>query len=804
MCCDGSHLDITGVCKQLQLNGEVGPNQFIDCQRASGGKWVEYGKWARWPPKCLVAPFSRDNHLGNTGYPLDHTTVPDPEIREPFFDWIIPSHVLDDLGQDEATCVLRLRYNISSTDYNGWLGFAQDKHNSDAIDSLFNGDNARLPTNPEGDFIGFSRSEGVSTAFPLKLNVDTAHVSRVFEDRSHTFKIKKRPSSHPCANERIFNLNVKGRRGTLAEVYPAVQYDFTPSDLELREGECIHFQWTGSDANPETNEGHGRKMTDRTNLVELAERGTNIPVRHGYAGVTDGANSWLLWASMFPDELTVRRMAYLDQELTGLCDDLEEDEDAADNCKQLNAASAYFDGGLVQMNRPGWYAYMSTRNNDFSTQTQKGLIFVHHWTIFWIVGAAATAVALLLMCLCYARYKIVMQPDRGIAQSPLGGCILFFSNMVVSCLERTWFWRHPFTSLLLLVCVCLYGVGYWQAIDDGEAAPTYPFAKGFGRCLDILCNLIFLPVLRNLASWLRTTPLSKILPLDDNLYFHKAVAALIVICASGHITNHYLKFYWHSRVGSGLSIPQQAYMRYTGLSGHLIVLCMTLMFLTALERFRRRHWTIWFTNFTFSGHSLFVRTHKLWILVLILLWTHSKAFWHYSIFPVCLVIIDKIIGRLRGKEQVELVSAMMPTRDVLHLVMQPTNGRRFKFQAGQYLFLMCPEVSKTEWHPFTISSSPWESTFSVHIRSRSDMDWTHALRKVLIPEQDGQAKAMPARASLQEKFEKSQAPRGAANGPPPHQAIEVGRHRLYVGVLQAPTGPSSPSVPVGISRCRLI
>ena len=34
------------------------------------------------------------------------------------------------------------------------------------------------------------------------------------------------------------------------------------------------------------------------------------------------------------------------------------------NCKQLNGASAYFDGGLVEMKTAGTHYIASTRNND--------------------------------------------------------------------------------------------------------------------------------------------------------------------------------------------------------------------------------------------------------------------------------------------------------------------------------------------------------------------------------------------------------------------------------------------------------
>lgn len=39
------------------------------------------------------------------------------------------------------------------------------------------------------------------------------------------------------------------------QVYPSVEYDFVPSELEVEVGTWLHFQWTGSDANPNGNAG---------------------------------------------------------------------------------------------------------------------------------------------------------------------------------------------------------------------------------------------------------------------------------------------------------------------------------------------------------------------------------------------------------------------------------------------------------------------------------------------------------------------------------------------------------------------
>lgn len=213
-------------------------------------------------------------------------------------------------------------------DYDGWNTFA-DK----------NGAASPVQDNPTVDIGG-----GIS----LKLAMNTDQYGRTFEDRSSTFFLKPRDSD--TKGKTIYNLNVKGQRGNIVQNYPSVEYDFSPSVLTITPGDCIHRQVTGSNTTP-AGAGQGRESTDRSNFVQINKPSVNYPTMiHAVTIIQkpldDGFQTVKDWAMQYQND------------------------------NELDDARPYFDMG-VQCDLPkGAYYYMSSRTNNFTNRSQKGVINV--------------------------------------------------------------------------------------------------------------------------------------------------------------------------------------------------------------------------------------------------------------------------------------------------------------------------------------------------------------------------------------------------------------------------------------------
>lgn len=426
---------------------------------------------------CAKTQFSRVNQLGNA---LSDTVI---SQSAPASAGVVSSHVTENLNANRflwtipqipktrkgsayfssmetayQSCVLRVRYNISSADFQPWPIGAVDSGTARMVDyhnnSLTTTD-TRTPLHQDPYvYIGAGDSSSKSDKF-VKLKVNTNQYSRTFQDRSYVFSIKPLPTASKAADNeadtpeidytsiktalqnggKIYNVNVRGKRGNIVQVYPSVEYDFVPNALALSKYDMIHFQWTGSDYNPRRgcNDGQGgppdlntystdananqNPRADRSNVVLTYHMGYNVPMDYlgfdhnnqnlTYAQKVSTAKATVLENAPCYDPATdsaatatqcyntIMRLAYLNQQsdvgslslrgskacLTQTQLDAIASNDVADfhplNCAKLNAKPyPYFDGGILFTKKSGWFPYFSSRNNNFSNRQQIGVICI--------------------------------------------------------------------------------------------------------------------------------------------------------------------------------------------------------------------------------------------------------------------------------------------------------------------------------------------------------------------------------------------------------------------------------------------
>jgi len=346
-----------------------------DCIKNAGYVWNTVPSWGLSQPECAQTAFTRENHLGNS------FTAFESHYNFSFAS-SIPTNWSDPSGSDcvansNCACVLRIRYNISTAD--GSTNSETDYEEYGApypnIDSSSNGRASPITQNPKVTLDGFT----------VKLAINTNQFGRTFQDRTHVYHVLPRPDNVD-STARIFNLGVRGKRGNIVQAYPATEYDYAPSFLTVNTFDYIHFQWTGCDHNPAGNAGEGADQTDRSNIMQMKSKADSKPITDDWVS----ANPDLL---LFPDVALRGFMTYQGQTN---CDTNSNDDNADDNCFKLNASPQLFDAGLIKMNVTGTYAYMSSRNNNFSNRGQKGSLYVNSVIPTWAVGFVVAGAAVFL------------------------------------------------------------------------------------------------------------------------------------------------------------------------------------------------------------------------------------------------------------------------------------------------------------------------------------------------------------------------------------------------------------------------
>ncbi|KAK5170974.1 uncharacterized protein LTR77_004118 [Saxophila tyrrhenica] len=301
--------------------------------------------------------------------------------------------------------------------------------------------------------------------------------------------------------------------------------------------------------------------------------------------------------------------------------------------------------------------------------------------------------------------------------------------------------------------IALFIIGWYVQANDERLAPLNTlefsvwFSRGAGLNLAVDVTLILFPMCRNLLRIIR--PKIRWLPLDESQWFHRQVAYSILIWTIVHTSSHYVNFFnvERSQVRAEAAV-QIHYTQAGGITGHVMLLCMLLMYTTAHAKIRQQSYeTFWYTHHLFIPFFLAMYTHATGCFVRDTVppispfagspfWNHCIGYegWRWELVAGALYLGERIYREIRSRRQTEIIKVVRHPYDAVEIQFRKPSMR---YKAGQWLFLNLPSVSAHQWHPFTITSCPFDPYISVHVRQVGD--FTRALASALGagPEQAG-------------------------------------------------------------------
>jgi len=303
--------------------------------------------------------------------------------------------------------------------------------------------------------------------------------------------------------------------------------------------------------------------------------------------------------------------------------------------------------------------------------------------------------------------------------------------------------RKQFKAPKLLFHFCfwafhwgIFAYGWYKQASDIRLAGlnTLTFSvwisRGAGLVLSVDCMLILLPVCRTIMKVVR--PKIRFLPLDENLWMHRQLAYSILLFTCLHVCAHYVNFY-NVEIGQirPVSALQIHYAQAGGITGHVMLTCMFFMYTTAHARIRQQSFeTFWYTHHLFIPFFLALYTHTVGCFVRDSVegyspfagkdyWDHCIGYlgWRWELWTGGFYLIERLWREVRARRSTEITRVVRHPYDVVEIQFDKPS---FKYKAGQWLFLQVPSISKYQWHPFTITSCPFDPYVSVHVRQVGD------------------------------------------------------------------------------------
>lgn len=303
-----------------------------------------------------------------------------------------------------------------------------------------------------------------------------------------------------------------------------------------------------------------------------------------------------------------------------------------------------------------------------------------------------------------------------------------------------WAVKGPEVLFLALVFLMMIAFGVWQFVKY-LTYDQYTPAFGWGVVLSKTCAGVLYPtfffLILSMSRWLSTFLrrfyfISRFINWDLSQSFHIKISIVALVFATlhaiGHLSGSFVFGSKANRQGAvanavGPDAVPRSYTSYLrSLPGWTGLTSLGMFYLLALMSMPQvRKW----------NYEIFQLGHLLMFPIIGFMMAHGTAallqwpmFGYWLAFPTVMVLFERI-WRLILSFRPIIADLELLDEETVVITANVPKTRPWDYKAGQYVFVQVPQLSRFQWHPFTVSTCI-KNTMQVHIKA--DGDWTNQLR----------------------------------------------------------------------------
>lgn len=217
----------------------------------------------------------------------------------------------------------------------------------------------------------------------------------------------------------------------------------------------------------------------------------------------------------------------------------------------------------------------------------------------------------------------------------------------------------------------------------------------------------------NMNSMILLLAINPYFKMKNKIVLHKCILASLFLFSLMHTIAHLYNYHL-------LNNYSYIYITIPGVTGILVYACIFVIILGVLlktyEFFIYSHIIFAYTTIPLlilHGSFCFIKNKEGSC--------SSSTFWIWIIGPLFFIMLYKIHFYYTCFNTPTYISNYkIHSNDIIELEFKK---RGFSFKSGEYIYVNCPNISRLQWHPFTISSNPLNfNVFKVFIKNKGD--WT--------------------------------------------------------------------------------